>query len=840
MGPVGPTGTPPQPVMAQALGGQIGGTPLAPGVTLQARRYVVDKPLGSGGMGSVFLAHDTHVNGKPVVIKEMANVYATEAERREAEAGFQAEMATLAALSHPSIPGISDYFTESNRHFAVQEYVGGADLQKAIEAAQVPGEPPHGLLEKSVLSWASQALVALEYLETQNPQIIHRDVKPGNIIVDAANRVRLVDFGIASHKYRPGSTRAVGAQVSTALGTPGYAPKEQFTGQETSLSDLYALGATMHHLLTGRDPTKVQPLWQYPPVRTLNPKVSEAAERIVARATQADPARRYGSATEMKRAVDRVLTPPGALATVRGRAVALLALLLLLIGVGGGSYVYSQMQARQRPVGALSDGGTVAFDTDRAGLDQLGLYARGTDPTTARAIEDSWINAKIQASKDAANGNAQAAGSGYQKALTINPSDAESAIYVEDQRVLSLDPQPYRIAVGGSFSPAATGNGDDVGVGRQDLQGAYIAQKTINDAGGIHGRLLYLVLANDSSSADGAQGAARALDGSASANLLALVGFAFSTRTFRAIPYVAEHGIPEISPTASNPKLNSSTYFFRTCPSDVQQGRADLDYLLGTLLKGRSHPTIAVYGDPSDTYAGGLQTLVQSEATARGATAVPENYTIGQAGADFAASVHDIKARHVDAVYFAGYAREALLLSAAMNAAGVPSSVPIMTDDAFYEPAAFEANPTPKGRFHFTAFFFPDEYSLLHGAARQNIQAMEQAYQSRFLKAGVAAGGYGTSRVSSDTALYYDAVRTVAYAIGRLPANGVTRQSVRDALAAIGLTTPAYQGVSGRVAYVTPAQPLLNGDPADKALVILHLDAARGRTHLDGFLGTYR
>ncbi len=183
-------------------------------------------------------------------------------------------MQTLAALSHPNIPQISDFFTESNRHFAVQEYVTGQDLQKAIDTAQQPGQPPQGLPEKQVLGWTSQVLSVLDYLEQQNPQVIHRDIKPANIVVDANNRVRVVDFGIASHKFRPGSHPSAGQQVSTALGTPGYAPKEQFTGQETPLSDIYALGATMHHLLTGRDPTKVQPLWQYPPVRALSPRVS--------------------------------------------------------------------------------------------------------------------------------------------------------------------------------------------------------------------------------------------------------------------------------------------------------------------------------------------------------------------------------------------------------------------------------------------------------------------------------------------------------------------------------------------------------------------------------------
>jgi ABC-type branched-subunit amino acid transport system substrate-binding protein len=775
-------------------------------------------------MGSVFLAHDTHVNNKPVVIKEMANVYATEAERREAEAEFQAEMATLAALSHPNIPQISDFFTESNRHFAVQEYVSGQDLQKATEAAQVPGEPPHGLPEKQVLAWISQVLSVLDYLEAQNPQVIHRDIKPGNIIVDANNRVRVVDFGIASHKFKPGSTRAVGQQISTALGTPGYAPKEQFVGQETPLSDLYALGATMHHLLTGRDPTKIQPLWQYPPVRVLNPKISEATERIVARALQNDPKKRYQSAAEMKRDVDRVLNPPGALNTVRGRAIAVLVVLLLLVGVGGGAYEYVRLQTLQRPVGALSYGGNVAFDTDQAGLAALGISS---------ADGKQWAADKIQASKDMANGNAQKAISEYQAAATINPADAESAIYIEDNSVLALDPHPYRIAIGGSFSPSADNTSDNVSVGRQNLQGAYTAQKLINDAGGIHGHLVYLVLASDSSSASGAQGAAQKLAGRK--DILGLVGFAFSARTKAALPYVAAHGIPQISPTASNPNLTGSPYFFRTCPSDLQQGQAGLGYLLGTLLKGKPHPTIAVFGDPSDAYAGGLQTVIQNAATRRGANVVREDYAIGQS--DFSALAQDVKAHHVDAVYFAGYAREALLLSQAMDAAGIPRSVPIMTDDGFYDPQSFIANRTQKGRFHFTSFFFPDEYSLLSGADRQRILAMEQAYTQNFLKAGVAAGGYGTSRVSADTALTYDAVRTLAYAIGRLPPNGVTRQGLQGVLSGIGLNTPAFPGVTGHIRYATSTQAA-TGDPIDKAIVVMHLDT-HGFSHMDRIVGRY-
>ncbi len=802
--------------------------PLAPGVALENGRYVIDRPLGKGGMGSVFLARDTHVNDKLVIIKEMANIYATEEERREAEAEFRSEMTTLAGLSHPNITAITDFFTESNRHFAVQEYVPGQDLQKAIEAAQVPNSPPKGLPEKSVLAWASQTLAVLDYLEAQNPQVIHRDIKPANILVDPNNRVKVVDFGIASHKFKPGATRAVGAQLSTALGTPGYAPKEQFTGQETPLSDLYALGATMHHLLTGRDPTKIQPLWQYPPVRTLSPKVSESTQSIVARAVENDEKKRYQSAAAMKKDVDRVLNPPGALSTARGRAIALALLLVLLLGSAGGAFIYAR---QPHPVSPIS-GGSVAFDTDPNDLGSLGVNV---------ADGQRWAGTKTQAAAAMAAGHTSDAMGKYTQATGINKADAESLIYLEDNAALAADPHPYKIGVGASLSPAADGT-DDVSLGRQNLQGAYLAQKYVNGHGGVNGHKLYLVVANDGSSKDGAAAAAQKL--ATQSDILALVGDAYSSRTKVALPYTAQQGIPVVAPTASSPDLNdpqyyfqNRSYFFRACPSDAEQGREGATYLVGTLLKGKAHPTVAVFGDPNDAYASRLFEIVQQEARLQGARVISETYTIGQQ--DFSDLANDLQARRVDGVYFAGYAPEALRLSQAMDGTGVPQSVPIMSDDGFYKPAEFSKNGTPKGRFHFTSYFFPDQYNLLAGSQRQAVQAMEATYKGTFLNTGAAKrGGYGTSRVSADTALYYDAVQTVAYALRNVGA-APTRDTLRSALQSIGGATSAYQGVAGRISYA-PTGDKKDGDPANKALVVMHLDAALGRSHLDGrLLGRY-
>jgi ABC-type branched-subunit amino acid transport system substrate-binding protein len=641
--------------------------------------------------------------------------------------------------------------------------------------------------------------------------VIHRDIKPGNIIVDANNRVRVVDFGIASHKFKPGSTRAVGQQISTALGTPGYAPQEQFTGQETPLSDLYALGATMHHLLTGRDPTKIQPLWQYPPVRVLNPKVSEATEDIVARALQNDPRKRYQSAAQMKRDVDRVLNPPGALSTFRGRAIAVLVVLLLLVGVGGGAFIYERQQALLPATGFVSDG-NIAFDLQTAGREQ-----------TARDPQ-SWRTVKRQAAIDWKNGNTDQGAAKYGQATNNDQTDAESWIYQENHRAQTAGVAPYYVAVGGSFS------GRDVSTGRQILQGAYTAQKEINDRGGIDGHLIALVLADDASTSDGALQSARKVV--ARGDVLALVGYRSSSRTALAQPVLANAKIPLVTPTASNPNLNTSPYFFRVCPSDTYQGTQAAQYMLHTLLKGKANPRIAVFADPNDRYSSGLSGIVSAVAQSGGARIVPETYTTGVT-TDFRAQARDVVRKRVDLIYFAGLAHEALLFARDLDASGAPADLRIMSDDGFYNPSEFVALPGHKSRFVFTGFFYPDQVGLVRDpAARRVIQDMEARYRTNFHRADLPLGRYGSDRVPAGTALSYDALHVIAAALRAVGPNP-RPQGVRDALAAIGTTAPAYQGATGRIAFDA------NGDPVNKALLVMHLDAS-GRTHMDRFLGTFR
>jgi len=267
---------------------------LTPG-TIIAGRYRISRRLGGGGMGAVYLAADLRLAGRQVALKQLApDPGASPAELAQAEQQFQAEAALLAALGHPNLPKVYDCFAEAGQSYLVMEYVDGETLEAIL------GRTAGGLPESSVLAWAAQLCDVLTYLHSCRPPIIFRDLKPGNIMIDRHGTVMLIDFGIA-RLFKPGKRTD-----TLRMGTMGYAPPEQYAGQgQTDVrSDIYSLGATLHHLLTGRDPA------QYPPfsfntasVRSLNPAISARVEAAVMKALAYDPADRFQSVAEMKRAL---------------------------------------------------------------------------------------------------------------------------------------------------------------------------------------------------------------------------------------------------------------------------------------------------------------------------------------------------------------------------------------------------------------------------------------------------------------------------------------------------------------------------------------------------------
>jgi outer membrane protein assembly factor BamB/tRNA A-37 threonylcarbamoyl transferase component Bud32 len=260
---------------------------------LLQERYRIMGLIGVGGMSAVYKAQDTRFSRatRVCVVKEMLNTATDPEVRAMIKRNFDREANILATLSSPGIVQVYDYFTEGDRNYLVLEYIDGKDLEAILAATE--GFVP----EAQVVSWAVQVCEVLTYLHSREPQpVIFRDIKPSNIMLDSHNRIRLVDFGIA-RVFHSG-------QKGTMIGTEGYSPPEQYRGIAEPRVDVYALGATMHHLLSKQDP-RLEPPFSFHerPIHDKNPTVSRELEEIVGRALEYDIHKRFGSAEEMRRAL---------------------------------------------------------------------------------------------------------------------------------------------------------------------------------------------------------------------------------------------------------------------------------------------------------------------------------------------------------------------------------------------------------------------------------------------------------------------------------------------------------------------------------------------------------
>jgi outer membrane protein assembly factor BamB/tRNA A-37 threonylcarbamoyl transferase component Bud32 len=246
-----------------------------------------------GGMSTVYRAQDLRFTKvkREVIVKEMLNTATDPQVRDMMQSNFEREANILAALNHPGIVQVYDFFSESARHYLVMEYVDGKTLEKIL--LETEGFLP----EVEVVHWALQVCEVLSYLHSHDPQpIIFRDIKPENIMLDKHGRIRLVDFGIAK-VFESGPKH-------TMIGTEGYTPPEQYRGRMEPRVDIYALGATMHHLLSKQNPKLEAPFsFHEHPIHRTNPTVSRELMEVVNRALEYDIDKRFGSAEEMQRAL---------------------------------------------------------------------------------------------------------------------------------------------------------------------------------------------------------------------------------------------------------------------------------------------------------------------------------------------------------------------------------------------------------------------------------------------------------------------------------------------------------------------------------------------------------
>jgi F-box protein 11 len=283
-------------------------TDLLTNTTLLKQRYRIVRKIGEGGFSTVYLAEDIMFNAAPRVIKEMSiQVSGSQPldpqEVQQSIEAFKQEAMLLASLTHPNLPRIYDHFEEQQRWYMVMDYIEGQTLEMMLQTA------PAGKLELPlVLHIANQLCTVLNYLHTRQPPLIFRDLKPANIMITEDEHIYLIDFGIA-RLFKMGQ-----AKDTVALGTPGYAAPEQFgRAQSTALTDIYGFGATLHHLLSGRDPSD-EP-FHFPPLTldqyAAGPDLAALIKRMVAPQKEQRPA----SIQEIKQILQKL--PSGNTSTIQ-------------------------------------------------------------------------------------------------------------------------------------------------------------------------------------------------------------------------------------------------------------------------------------------------------------------------------------------------------------------------------------------------------------------------------------------------------------------------------------------------------------------------------------------
>ena len=244
-------------------------------------KYQILTEIGHGGMSVVYLAMDTHLN-KQWAVKEIKKKGSGKNDEIIVNS-LLAEANLMKRLDHPALPRIVDIIDNGITIYVVMDYIEGESLDKVLESY---GAQP----EELVIGWAKQLCDALTYLHSQKPPIIYRDMKPANVMLKPEGNIKIIDFGIA-REYKEQSL-----VDTTVLGTKGYAPPEQYSGQTDARSDIFALGMTMHHLLTGVDPRSGD---AYAPVRMWNPELSEGIEIIIDKCVQPAPEKRYQSCEDL-------------------------------------------------------------------------------------------------------------------------------------------------------------------------------------------------------------------------------------------------------------------------------------------------------------------------------------------------------------------------------------------------------------------------------------------------------------------------------------------------------------------------------------------------------------
>lgn len=333
-------------------------------------KYKILSEIGHGGMSIVYMALNERAN-KTWAIKEVRKDGIKDYE--VVRQGLMVETEMLKKLSHPNLPGIVDVIDGEDTFLIVMDYIEGKPLSKFLKEYGAQKQ-------EQVIGWAKQLCNVLGYLHSQNPPIIYRDMKPANVMLKPDGNVMLIDFGTAREFKKQN------VEDTICLGTLGYAAPEQFGGhgQTDARTDIYCLGATLYHLVTGMSPC--EPPYEIKPIRSINPRLSQGLEQIIQKCTMQDPDKRYQSCAELMYELEAYDQIDIGYRKKQKRKLGLFLTSIVLTGVMAGTGFASQQKAvekREQTYSAKIESGQKAIDWKDAEKNYLDAIAINTSKTDA-------------------------------------------------------------------------------------------------------------------------------------------------------------------------------------------------------------------------------------------------------------------------------------------------------------------------------------------------------------------------------------------------------------------------------------------------------------------------
>ena len=833
------------------------------GDSLNLGRYrLIDQltlPDNQQWQGAAWLAIDTAAGNAQVVIREI--VVSAEERANKQQIVRLVALRLSEGVQHNGFPKILDVFNELDNYFIVLQHIEGESLASLLR------RQGGALPERTVAEYGLQLCEMLTVLARQPQPIVHGAISPETVVVSPdRSRVHLIHLPLFPPR-----------EVVNAGSTANYKAPEQARDITDSASDLYSVAATMHHAVTGFDPRE-RIAFFYPPVRRLNPLVSQQMETILAQELRLSAPQRYARAADMQADLAALLATnlpeserKSALLVTdplremremrqesrkrsRRQLSIFAAICLIILGISLLVYFYPSFKLSTRSTSpTLNPAATTAALQNALNSEwqaEAPLYqSKGIGISDGRYVFDTYagrttteVNYKQQAAQALLNANSTLALNDYAQAVTSDKTDAEARIYYENLQIAAQKDPSVTIVL----ALPLDGSPGDLAVSRPDMQAAFAFQHQINTQnpsplpGGAKLRVLIANSGSDNINNSGsdngdvatvAQFIARRVQIGNLEHILAVVGWPKSKESENAISVLAAAKIPLMSQTASSPSLDGiSPYFFRVNPDDDVQGKAQAQFAYQVL----GARTVLVASDPNDpdsqsltnAFKTNFQELAGPDSVV---TAQAYNFTKGQTTVEqFKSQVQGALSNRVDLIFLPGLDVDAIRLAHALGEQSRTyawstylAHLKILGGDGFDSGLIFGSGVGPDATL---AQSYPqDMQRLIFTACADPTEggAQLRSFAANWNKL------YGTSTVNNPSLsgpgnsaiMVNDAFGALTYALGQV--NGpLTGESLRAALVSLGTgDVKPYQGASGSIAFGS------NGDPTNKGVILLEVVA---------------